>query len=178
MVFRRFTGVASSARLIERLTILIPTMNRPGFLSRILSYYHGLKCTIIVADSSDLRHPSVEKDHPQVQYLLYERASFKHKILDAASRIITPYFLICGDDDFVLIDAIKRGLDFLEKNPQFAAVQGQQGNFYFEPGEFRKVVFSVRYPLQQSSVEGQKRSFRQVESPMALEAKQLSLFGN
>ena len=48
--------------LNSKLTIIIPTHNRPKYLTRVLDYYQDLKCKILIADSSDNKYALIASE--------------------------------------------------------------------------------------------------------------------
>ncbi len=127
------------------LTILIPTINRYEFLNRLLSYY-ALKSNIMnsndfkifVLDSSDPNNFAKNKENISknfskkidVSHFDCFGMSVNKALVFAKLKIDTKYSVICPDDDIILIEAMVRGLQFLETHPDYVAVGGKKFNSY------------------------------------------------
>src|SRR5262245_12690385 len=128
------------APLRSRYTLLIPTFNRPAYLSRLLGYLAARRFPypVRVLDSSssealsqnrattvgaalDIRHTVYEPTIP-----IYK----KHQ--PGVLAVETRYCALCADDD-ILTGDLDPFLDALDADPSLAAVQGYYVNF--SPGD-------------------------------------------
>ena len=115
------------------ITLLVPTMNRSGFLIRLLRYYEeiGFKGCICIGDSSSPEH--VERAKRVIETLrsklnivyqeypgICDSACLK-RLLDLVS---TPYAVFVGDDDFLVPNALYQCVKFLGDHPDYASVHG------------------------------------------------------
>jgi glycosyltransferase domain-containing protein len=114
--------------MISKITIVIPTHNRPQYLRRILEYYVNSKYSIIIADSSSKRYDGKIDSH--AVYFYYPNTDFEHKINDVLISVKTKYVVFCADDDFLIEDNLIKSVDFLENNNDYACVQGKYLFFY------------------------------------------------
>ena len=145
-------------------TILIPTYNRPNYLKRILSYYHkyGRNFEIIVADSSSNENKMLNSKNilslpnNNILYLKYptDIKPFCEKVPDALKYIKTKYCVSCADDDFVIPNAIKESINFLEKNPDFSCIQGHYISFYLRGNYLpaKKFIYTPIYTNYKSNI--------------------------
>ena len=145
-------------------TILIPAYNRPNYLKRILSYYHkyGRNFEIIVADSSSNENKMLNSKYilslpnNNILYLKYptDIKPFCEKIPDALKYIKTKYCVSCADDDFIVPNAIKESINFLEKNPDFNCVQGHYISFYLRGNYLpaKKFIYTPVYTNYKSNI--------------------------
>ena len=125
---------------MAKVSIIILTYNRPGYLRRVLDYYSSCKAgyNIIVADSSSDENKRKNRETifslPDLKVLYFGHYPSDiepgHKFFDALSHIETKYCLSCGDDDFIVPSGIEKSIDFLEKNKDFTVAQGQEITFY------------------------------------------------
>lgn len=142
---------------MAKVSIIILTYNRPGYLRRVLDYYSGFKVgyNIVVADSSSdenkIKNEETIFSLPdlKVLYLGHYPSEIEpgHKFADALDRVETEYCLSCADDDFIAPRGIERSIDFLEKNKDFSIAQGQEIAFYprmKEKGE-KKFYWKIEY---------------------------------
>ncbi len=112
----------------DKITLIIPTYNRHQYLKRILDYYSGSEIKIVVCDSSV--EPFSTSNYPNVTYYQFKEYQFTSKINACLNKIDTPYTIFCADDDFIILDSVKKGIDFLNKNPDYASVGGKLEAFY------------------------------------------------
>ena len=120
--------------LSNLLTIVINTKNRPRLLNASLNYirYSGLNAQIIVTDASpdeiwNINEKSISSLLPKKQFLHIKPIDGRQfpSIIDGLSKVKTPYSIVCGDDDFFMVDGLKSCVFFLEKNLKFAACTGK-----------------------------------------------------
>jgi len=149
------------------ISILIPTMNRPHFLRRALSYYahvhfNGYVC---IGDSSsgDQRQQVEQIIHAFQARLNIIHAHFPNppylhagmvvqKVLEQAP---TPYAVTGCDDDFVFLDGIKQCIDFLETNPEYSAAHGVRFKALLQPegiyGRWKAAYIVAGHNLESAS---------------------------
>ena len=108
--------------LFEKLTIIIPTHNRPSALNRSLDYIKTLKIksTIIIVDSS-----KIDKKIKFHKYFHIPNKNANLKISQILQTIKTDYVLTVADDDLFIKDGLNKCLLFLEKNSDFIGVHGK-----------------------------------------------------
>jgi len=135
-VLRGDDGVAR-----EKLSLIIPTHNRPPYLlERLLRYFVevGLAYPIVVADSSG--EPAADAnqavltslgDALDVRYVGYRPDMNPYsKIAASLDMVESKYSAICADDDFLVPRAIEKCVQFLESNPDYAAAHGRLVSMY------------------------------------------------
>ncbi len=113
-------------RVVQMLTatVIIPAHNRPDRLTRIIDYYlHESDFNIIISDSSNEKHPTVF-DHPRIKYFHYPKTDLALKIFYILDEIETSYVFMCADDDFIVPDAVKNIITFLDANKNYNSGQG------------------------------------------------------
>jgi len=122
----------------EELTILIPTINRPRFITRALFVYSklGFKGQILIGDSSE--GDAYECTESFIK-TLSSSMSVKHFYLSAQSYPtcgavvreligLTQTKFVCqfGDDDILLPKGASECIDFLTRTPSYGAATGRQ----------------------------------------------------
>jgi len=127
------------------ITILIPTLNRPDHLKRILSYYNDYQIahSIIVADSSSDENKELNKrvissfSNINISHIdNYPLATNIYgKLSDALNSVNTKYCVFCADDDFITPNGINQSVDFLEHAPDFTVAHGLYIRFWVESNE-------------------------------------------
>lgn len=117
-----------------KITLIVPTKNRPKYLKRLLNYYentHFQGC-ICFADSSD--PPYFQKNKETI-----ERFSTTINIIQdpcpnllpgpaaqhALDCLETPYAAWLGDDDFLVTAGLEKAILFLESDAQYSAAWGK-----------------------------------------------------
>jgi len=153
---------------MTKISIIIPTYNRPKYLRRVLDYYNSCKViyNIVVDDSSSDENKRRNKETisslPNLKVLYFGHYSSDiepgDKFADALDRVDTKYCLSCGDDDFIVPSGIERSIDFLEKNKDFSIAQGQAAAFYpriKEKGN-RKFYWQIEYLFESNTLSDSK----------------------
>jgi glycosyltransferase domain-containing protein len=117
-----------------RVSLLIPTKNRPGFLVRLLRYYEslGFQGCIYIGDSSDAEYIDKTKraldalqgklDITYREYPRINNAACLRQLLDIVS---TPYAVLLPDDDFIVPHGLEQCVLFLENHPGYSAAHGK-----------------------------------------------------
>ena len=130
--------------LLKNITIIILTHFHHACLHRILDYYQEVNVNILVADSSNKVFPSCEC-YKNLQYHHYPGLPFCEKMAKIFHHVITPYVVLCPDDDFIIPSAINYSLKFLDANTKYNSVHGHCVGF----SKTEKVHV---YPLYQESI--------------------------
>jgi len=123
---------------MNRIAILIPTMNRPVFMGRALNFYKtiGFNGSIYIGDSSEPRHI---RDWPalfpelKIKNKFYPVTKFNNQIVvlkDLMNYVTEPYSCIPGDDDFIIATNMIKLADFLDDNKDFNMAAGFQVKFF------------------------------------------------
>ena len=120
----------------QKITIAVPTHNRPAFLNRLLMFFSQVSCRvpIIVMDSSDADIRDVSRS---VVESVRDRLEIEYRHLDlpceekctaVLTDISTPYVQLSADDDFVVPASLAECVAFLDAHPDYATVRGVQYN--------------------------------------------------
>ncbi|MFC2092089.1 TIGR00180 family glycosyltransferase [Elusimicrobiota bacterium] len=115
---------------LSKVTIIIPTFNRYGYLERLLQYYSsfGLEINIIIADSSDTIQEDIIDGFRNKMNINYQTfpSDIHHmtKFHKAAEQVETKYTIFCGDDDFIVPNGISESVKFLELNSDYSCAHG------------------------------------------------------
>lgn len=159
--------------ILKKVTLTLPTKNRPELLGRVLSYYAKMKAsfTLYICDSSDPEFADkmsevIEKfDH----LLSLRRFCFPpsmggtRAVAMALSQVETPYAIFVGDDDFLIPDRVEEGVRFLDQNSDYSLVGGTVGTIpieFIDQNQFRPK--SLRF-FNYRSVETEAPSQRLVD---------------
>jgi len=159
-------------RSSEKVSIIIPTLNRSDFLIRALGYYYqtGFKGYICIGDSS-------EHDHVQKISAFINKKEIKHNLnilynhypkshysaIDVVNEIFklvqTPYVVFSGDDDFLITNSLAICLDFLEKNDDYVAAHGLRMDFKLDSNKAFGQIIETDF-TRQHIWESEKASYR------------------
>ncbi len=142
---------------MSNVDIVIPTHNRIDLLRRILDYYqeYGRDFNFIVADSSSptnkVRHKKLVSTYSKLNILYIDRFSpnlEQHiKFAKMVKYIKSKYVVFCADDDFIIPNGIRQCVQFLQKNPDYAAAHGSYIGFYLFKGilSYKSFWWNFRY---------------------------------
>ncbi|MBD3313248.1 TIGR00180 family glycosyltransferase, partial [Candidatus Woesearchaeota archaeon] len=116
---------------------------------------HRTAHKIFVADSSwgasKKKNIRIIKTFPDVNYDGNYSGTLSNlqKVAKALKKVKTPYCVLGADDDFTVLRAISNAIEFLDKNPDYSAVQGDYVSFYTKESSkgkdfFWKKIYSSR----------------------------------
>lgn len=108
----------------SKITMVIPTMNRPELIDFALRYHANFPGRIIIADGSDVPHKPTSM--PKNAVYLYEPLFWQRRNRVAVEMVDTPYIVFRADRRCITNLAIEKGIRFLEENPAYSAVDGTQ----------------------------------------------------
>ena len=115
------------------ISILIPTINRPEFIIRLLNYYHKVKCPywLLIADSSDesrfsqtARRVTELKNHLKIRHVHCSNETFGFSLGKLVNMVETPYAVYTADDDFLVPNGLEVCADFLGHNFTYSSAHG------------------------------------------------------
>lgn len=145
----------------QKVTIFIPTYNRPDMLSKTLAFLQDTpeRFPIIVGDGSSEENgrrnaavcrsagsnvtyfhfpsPAPSKSSPPpsgVPSLKYHQDimdNYYARYLRGLQLVTTPYVLHTGDDDLIIPETIAESAEFLERHPDYVACHGTYFNFHY-----------------------------------------------
>lgn len=118
-------------------TFVIPTLNRPALLKRLVQYYHRhvSHVNLLVLDSSDVEiakenAETLSQFTPSLRHIIFEpTVSLSSKLSRGFDLVQTPYVSLCADDDFVFPDGLHEALEHLDHHPDYVCAHGIYINF-------------------------------------------------
>jgi glycosyltransferase domain-containing protein len=150
---------------------MVPTMNRSGFLIRLLRYFHeqGFKGWILIGDSSNpeeagLSRAVIEslKSDLHILYLECPELNAIKTVEKLVAMVQTPYVAYIGDDDFLVPAGMEKCIEFLDQNPDYGAAHGYARGFKLKTRSRKaKMVTTGVYP--QRAIEKETASERLME---------------
>jgi|TARA_B110000259_G_C14017217_1_gene401758 glycosyltransferase domain-containing protein len=137
---------------MEKLTIIIPSNNRPYHLRRSVIYWNNYNLPVIIVDgSNNTQKKWMDNNANQNIEYFHKKIPLPERLSTAGKLIKTEYSIFLCDDEFYSFDALKKCVNFLELNNDYVAVNGQAIGFKFSNKE---LVFNSK---SYSEWEGRKR---------------------
>jgi glycosyltransferase domain-containing protein len=149
------------------LTILTPTLNRPEFIERALSYYAALRFrgVFYLGDSSNdsnagaiRRLVEAFSSRLRIRYRYFPNPPYLndgHCMKAMIDDAPTEYLVYAGDDDLLVPGTFDRCVEFLAKNPGYSAAHGQFANFVVDStgayGPITRTYLSVGHTTEATS---------------------------
>jgi len=129
------------APLRSRYTLLIPTFNRPAYLSRLVGYLAARRFPYPVrvldsssGEASSQNSETVSRAALDVVHEVYDPATPVHaKIGLGVASVESTYCSLCADDDILFTDELEALLGLLDSNSNLVVAHGYYVNF--KPGE-------------------------------------------
>lgn len=131
---------------MNKVAILIPTLNRSEFLIRQLDYYVSVNSphTVYIGDSSDLEHKKTIEEainsldgKIEIKYYHWPEKNDRQCIASLGDEAYEEYCVITGDDDFLIPDSLTKCATFLSNNPKYRTCQGVSVLFTIDkPGPY------------------------------------------
>jgi glycosyltransferase domain-containing protein len=134
------------------LAIIIPTKNRLDLCLTQIKYYHNFKGQLIIVDSSSkqnylkLKKFILSADCNNVKHFHKPNLSVHQAIEFGVNQVKKEcdYFVFSGDDDFYVIKALYRAVNFLDLNLNYLGVVGNGISIKLASNEEQKSKFWVR----------------------------------
>jgi glycosyltransferase domain-containing protein len=140
---------------MNRVGIIIPTMNRSEFVTRQLTYYSQVGCRhrIYIGDSSNDEHKRYTLDVIQqlsssidVVYNHYPDLNDAQAIWELSRLLEEPYAVYIGDDDFLVPNSLGLCADFLENHADYSGAGGRALLMKLEAeGAYGKILGTGEY---------------------------------
>ena len=140
-------------------SLIIPTMNRPKLLLRLISYYASLKFEgkILIGDSSNAeifretaRALESYKGSLDIWHRHLPGRSVAAAVLDMNEYLTTPYACLIPDDDFLVPRTLANCIQFLDSHPDYVAAHGVGALISSSMGDSESIDGAGFYPLTTS----------------------------
>lgn len=120
--------------ILNNLTIIIPTYNRPKDVIRAMKFWSGKGPEVFVLDGSQEKIEFNEKNfHENINYY-YMNSSYNDRLKFAVNLEKNKYTLLHADDEFHLPENLVKCIDFLERNKDYGSCIGQCNSFSYSNG--------------------------------------------
>jgi len=120
---------------MQKVAIIIPTLNRIDFLIRTIHYYVSINSPhpLFIGDASDESSEELVLNAAQgdieIYYYHWKNLSDRRTLIKLAEKASqTSSLNFCafqGDDDFFISDSLEKCADFLNDNSEYATAQGR-----------------------------------------------------
>lgn len=119
-------------KLLQKLTIVIPSYQRQDFILRQVAYWGGEHANVVILDGSpeslSKKNTKVISMQNNIKYLhrpisIYSRLNLARKLIN------TPYAVLLGDDEFYLKRGLSHAIRKLDADPSLVACIGQSLSF-------------------------------------------------
>lgn len=149
--------------------IVLPTRNRPNSLKWVLryyaEYYPGTK--LIIADGSTERFKPLNRavteavgSALEIEYLPYPDAlPLFDRLIDVIRNCPDEFIIMGSDDDFPVLETLKKGEDFLRRSPEFSTALGPLVHLRMFSPEVMNVRLDVVRPINANAPQKRVRQF-------------------
>lgn len=122
--------------MLERLTIIVPTVSRPDFVLRQFEYWRGLGPRVFILDGAPTPI-SIPKEllSDNVQYV-HSGKRFNERLATASRYVETEFCALLPDDEFYLPSGLRSAITHLDKNPRVIGCVGRCLYFFVDQGRF------------------------------------------
>lgn len=146
-----------TSNLGDKVSILIPTKNRPQFLERLLRFLsaQNFAGSVLIGDSSGdeflaetIRSVSYYRDRVKIRHERYPQFGVLGTLGSLCGYIQTPYSCVLADDDFLCVRGLRDCVAFLEGHSEFGAAHGMGVNIGLDRFDFRGRITAINpFPL-------------------------------
>lgn len=122
--------------MLERLTIIIPTVSRPDFVLRQFEYWRGLGPRVFILDGASAPI-GIPKDlvSENVSYI-HSGTRFNERLASASQYVSTEFCALLPDDEFYLPSGLRSAITHLDKNSNVIGCVGRCLYFFVDQGRF------------------------------------------
>lgn len=122
---------------LSRLTVVIPTISRPEFVKRQITFWSQFDAQVRILDGAvtaiNLSQFGVIPEN--VQYF-HEPHKFNERLSNAWKHVDTEFACLLPDDEFFLPSGLIASLEHLDKNPTVTGCVGKVLMFFVDQGRF------------------------------------------
>ena len=133
---------------LDRVSIVIPSMNNPKLLERSIEYWRKIPVQIHILDGSN--KPQFKSGDFKNLTIIYHHlpwsdedkySNFCNRMSLGTKFVNTEFAAICGDDDFYTVSGLLKSIDFLGSAPNVDAITGRTA-YYLEGSS--KIRWSIK----------------------------------
>jgi len=122
---------------LSRLTVVIPTISRPEFVKRQITFWSQFDAQVRILDgaSTAIDLSQFGQIPENVQYF-HEPQKFNERLSNAWKHVDTEFACLLPDDEFLLPSGLTASLEYLDKNPTDTGCVGRVLMFFVDQGRF------------------------------------------
>jgi glycosyltransferase domain-containing protein len=122
---------------LSRLTVVIPTISRPEFVKRQVTFWSQFDAQVRILDgaATAIDLSQFGQIPGNVQYF-HEPQKFNERLSNAWKHVNTEFACLLPDDEFFLPSGLIASLEHLDKNPTVTGCVGKVLMFFVDQGRF------------------------------------------
>jgi glycosyltransferase domain-containing protein len=122
---------------LSRLTVVIPTISRPEFVKRQITFWSQFDAQVRILDgaATAIDLSQFGQIPRNVQYF-HEPQKFNERLSNAWKHVDTEFACLLPDDEFFLPSGLIASLEHLDKNPTVTGCVGKVLMFFVDQGRF------------------------------------------
>ena len=114
--------------LLQKLTIVIFTYNRPKYLIQAINYWPRYNVKLLILDGSNIRLEKSYLNSKNIKYI-FNQSGFYERLYSSINYIDTEFMILGCDDEFYLPSALESCVKFLSKEKNFTSCGGRALGF-------------------------------------------------
>ena len=107
---------------LAKLTVVVLTVNRPGYLRGVIKYWSQWPVTLLILDGSDQPVEAASLRAGEARLILHSEIPISGRFRFAASQLDTPYACLHSDDDFTLARGAAQTISWMNDKPEISCV--------------------------------------------------------
>lgn len=121
--------------VLENLTIVIPTYERPLYVSRQISFWSSSDVRVVILDGSPKRYEDERLRQFKNMSYLHVDGDFHSRMLLAVQEVKTDFVAVLGDDDFFSKDGLRTCINRLSRDGSIIGCVGRSMRFTYQNGK-------------------------------------------
>jgi len=122
--------------LLQRLTIIIPTVSRPAFVLRQFEYWRNTGPQVFILDGARTPIEIPAELHADNMHYVHTGTKFNERLSTAGQYVKTEFCALLPDDEFYLFDGLRAAISHLDKNREVIGCVGRCLYFFVDQGRF------------------------------------------
>ena len=122
---------------ISDLTVVIPTISRPLFVRRQVSYWAEFDAQVVILDgAANSIRDQLPNDIPQQIRYIHQPIKFNQRLSHAKEFVKTEFVCLLPDDEFFVPQGLSRAIKYLRDDSELIGVVGKVLYFFVDQGRF------------------------------------------
>jgi len=128
--------------LLSKLSIVIPTFNRPEYVMRSIRYWSDYDVTVHVLDGSQVPIKDLSLLESNINYH-HLPISLMERLYKSIKLVDTEYSMMSADDEFFIPSALESCIEEMKNNHEIVSCMGSAISFLVKD---KKILTNVVYP--------------------------------